>query len=433
MNPPRRAFYGWWVLTGAAVASALGGATTSYGFSLLMVPLTAEFGWSRAALSGAISLARLESGLVGPVEGMLVDRYGARRMMLIGIPLAGLGLALLAFLGPIQQWSGLDSLLLFYLIYVGMVAVGNTFSTNTAPSTAVANWFRRRRGLALGLYSSGHAVGAALWVPVLGYVIQVFSWREAVLMEGIAIVVLGVPAALLVRHSPEPYGQLPDGATPQAPGNSGAARLAALPAEPEFTMRQAVHSRAFWLLAVCFSLRVLVTNAVQVHLAALLQDTGMDALAAAGMVSALAASSIVGRFGMSWLGDVMDKRVVFQAGLVLMVIGVVIVAFAQETWQVLLFLVCYSPAYGGLASLQALLRAEYFGRRAFASIGGAMNAITMAGTIIGPLVAGYLYDVSGSYRTAMIIFAGFGVATIILFSFLRPARVGEATPAAAQP
>jgi MFS family permease len=185
-------------------------------------------------------------------------------------------------------------------------------------------------------------------------------------------------------------------------------------------MGEAMRTRAFWVMALAFALRVAVTNAVQVHLAALLQDAGMAPVAAAGTLSALAATSVVGRFGMSWLGDVVDKRRVYQAGLALMVAGMLIIAFATETWQVLLFLVFYSPAYGGLASLQSLLRGDYFGRRAFASIAGTMNAITMAGTIVGPLFAGFVFDVSGSYRAAMLTFAALGVFTIALFALLGP-------------
>ena len=439
-----RIFYGWWILASAFTATALGGATTSYGFSLFLVPLTREFGWSRLALSGAISLARLESGLIGPIEGLLVDRLGPRKMMLVGIPMAGIGFVLLAQIDWLSLVTRQDPLVVFYVVYVLLVALGNTIGTSLAASTAVANWFIRRRGMALGIFSSGHAIGAALWVPILGYLLQLFGWREALMLEGIAFLVIGIPAALVMRHRPEQYGLRPDGDPPSPPRPAQDPRddngpslsharqhrtprgeeLPPSPEEPGFTTRQALRTRAFWVLAISFALRVMVTNAVTVHLAALSQDLGMSSLQAAGMLSALAALSVVGRLGLPWLGDYFDKRRVYIGALVLMVAGLLVISFAREPWHVLLFLVCYSPAYGGLASLMALLRGDYFGRRAFATIAGTMAPLTTAGTITGPLLAGLVYDITGSYRLAMLFFATCGLANILLIQLLKRPQPG---------
>lgn len=426
-------FYGWRVLAAAFVASGLGGATTSYGFALFLIPLTTEFGWTRAAVSGAIALARLESGLIGPLEGILVDRLGPRAMMLFGFPLAGLGFLLLAQIDSIHTFTGLDTLLVFYIVYVLLVALGNSFAGNMAPATAVANWFVRRRGFSLGVFSSGHAIGAALWIPVLGAVIQLYGWREAVLLEGLALAIIGIPAALVVRHRPEDMGLLPDG-DPVPPPSAAPAATAPPPPprslEPELTVREALRTSAFWVLAATFALRVLVTNAVQVHLAALLQDRGMSPLEAAAMLSALAGISVFGRFGMSWLADYVDVRRVFLVGMLMLNGGLLVVSYATSTWQFVLFMVLYSPAYGGLSALQNVLRGHYFGRRAYGSIAGAMSTIVMVGTIIGPLFAGYMYDQFGSYQLAMQIFVGCGVVTMALFALLKP-RAAYSAPTGA--
>lgn len=175
-----RIFYGWWILAAGFVANGVLGAATSYGTALFLVPLTTEFGWSRAAIATALALARLESGIAGPLEGVLVDRWGPRRVMLIGIPWAAAGFLLWAQISSLSAATGIDVLLVFYFVYVGMVAFGAGLGSSTASTAAVANWFVRRRGFALGILSSGHGLGAAIWVPVLGFLIQVHGWRWAV-------------------------------------------------------------------------------------------------------------------------------------------------------------------------------------------------------------------------------------------------------------
>ncbi len=420
----RGRFYGWWVLGACCVISGLISATQSYGFSLFFVPLATEFGWSRTALSGVMSLARLEGGLFGPIEGLLVDRFGPRRMMLIGLPLIAMGFWLMSQITPLAALSGLDPLLVFYAVWVPFIAGGSALGTTTPATTAVANWFVRRRGFALGIYSASLGVGGASLVPLLAHIIEQDGWRAGAMVGGISVLVLGMPAALLVRHRPEQYGLLPDG---DPPGGTAPATRAETPhiapVEQEFTTRQALRTPAFWVLAFAFAARQMVTSAVTIHLPALVQDLGESAVVAAGAISFSAALSIAGRLGLGWLGDHFDKRVVYLVGLAAMVAGLVVLGFAREPWHVAVALVAYSPAYGGLASLQLALRGDYFGRRSFATIAGAMGPITTVGTITGPLFAGFVFDVSGSYRFAMLGFAGATLLNIALVMALRRPRL----------
>ncbi len=430
MRRLRGVFYGWWVLTSATVTNALFSATTSFGTALFLVPLTLEFGWSRAAVSTALALARLESGIGGPVEGMLVDRWGPRKVMLLGIPIATAGYLLWAHMSDVAAFTGIDVLIVFYLVYVLLVSIGDSFASSTAPTAAVARWFVRRRGFALGVLSSGHGVGAALWVPVLGLIIQQGGWRDAVIFQGAVICLLGLPAVLLMRDNPQKYGLRPDGdpaPVQKAEGDTQKAGPALYPApfdEPEFTTRQALKTSAFWGLAFAFAFRGMVTNAVQVHIAALMQDIGMSPLAAAGVLSALSAVSVVGRFGMGWLGDIFERRRVYLVALILMIVGLLVLAAADQPWYVIPFLALYSPAYGGLATLAAALRGDYFGMRSFGTISGAMGPITTLGTMIGPLFAGFIFDTTGSYKIAMLSFAVCGLISLALM-FLAKRPVGS--------
>lgn len=419
-----RIFYGWWLLAACSVVASIVSATQSYGFSLFFVPLTTEFGWSRAALSGVMSLARLEGGFLGPIEGILVDRFGPRRMMLIGIPIIAVGFFCMSQLSEIAAALSIDTLLAFYGIWVVLIAGGTAIGTSTPAQTAVANWFVRRRGLALGLYSSSIGVGAASLVPFLAHIIETDGWRTAALVAGGTAVVIGLPAALLVRHRPEDYGYLPDGDTQVLPATATInAAPAAVAVEQNFTMRQALATKAFWVLAFAFGFRVMVTSAVIIHLPALLQDMGFGAVEAASAVSAVAALSVAGRLGLGWLGDRWDKRRVYIGALAAMASGLLLLAFAGDAWQIVLFLALYSPAYGGLASLQLALRGDYFGRRAFATIAGAMGPITTVGTITGPLFAGFAFDITGSYRIAMLFFAAATAVNIVLMAALRRPQI----------
>ncbi len=456
MTSQRKVFYGWWILASGFVVVALLSATTSYGTALFLVPLTQEFGWSRTAIATALALARLETGIAGPLEGVMADRWGPRRVMLIGIPLATAGYLLWSQISSLSSLSGIDVLLVFYFAYVGWVAVGAGLGSSPV-NVAVANWFVRRRGFALGIVSSGHGLGAAIWVPALGFVIQAHGWQWALVAQGLGILVIGLPAALVMRHRPEQYGLRPDGDPPTSPesrvqspeseavrrtpnsrlrnqghtasaeGNvvrpgGGVGTRDSGPGTQDYTIGQAVGTSAFWCLAFAFAFRVMVTNAVQVHLAALLQDLGLSPLAAAGWLGTLSALSIVGRFGMGWLGDIFEARRVYMAALVLMVLGMLVLARAEEAWYIVPFLALYAPAYGGLAALPSALRADFFGRRAFGTISGVMGPVTTAGTMIGPLFAGYVFDTTGTYRQALLAFALCGLVSLGLMALAKRPR-----------
>lgn len=399
------------------------------------MPLTLEFGWSRTAIATALALARLETGIAGPVEGVMVDRWGPRRVMLVGIPLATAGYLLWSQISELAHLTGLDVLMVFYFVYVGLVAVGAGLGSSPI-NVAVANWFARRRSFALGTVSAGHGLGAAIWVPVLGYVIQEHGWRWALIIQGLGILAIGLPCALVMRHRPERYGLRPDGDPPPTPPQPAAGgKQPALPTapaaaaveqrveeRPDYTIRQAIATSAFWCLAFAFGFRVMVTNAVQVHLAALLLDLGMSPLSAAGALGLLSALSIVGRLGMGYLGDRFEARRVYMAALVLMVLGMLVLSRADQPWYIVPFLALYAPAYGGLAALPGALRADFFGRRAFGTISGVMGPITTLGTMLGPLFAGYVFDTTGTYRQALLTFA---VCGLISFGLMAMARRPE--------
>jgi len=197
---PFKVFYGWWIVAACfAVALYVGGAVV-YGFTAVFEPIASEFGWSYTQISLAASLRGLEMGLMAPLVGLLVDRWGPRRLTFAGAGLVGIGLMLL---------SQVNSLPMFYGTF-GLVAIGTSACTSTVLMAAVANWFRRRVGIATGITASGFGASGLL-VPVVTHLIDACGWRTAMVILGLEMLVVGLPLSLVLRHQPESYGYLPDG------------------------------------------------------------------------------------------------------------------------------------------------------------------------------------------------------------------------------
>ncbi len=414
-------FYGYWIVLAGALLSAINTGAYFYGFSAFFKPIADDLGTTRAGLSGIISLARLEGGLIGPLEGWLIDKFGARKIMFIGIPLMGAGFILL---------SNVSSILMFTVIFVLCLSLGSALSSFAPTSAAVANWFDRRRSTMFGVMSAGVGMGGLI-VPVVTILIETLGWRTSLVVLGIGIIVIGLPLASIVRHRPEPYGYYPDNEEPPAKtsvatGHSSSDAEHSYDADDGLTVKEALKTSAFWYMAFTFSLRVGTTSAVALHFVPFLTDIGLDIIMAGFITGAMAVISVIGRLLFGWLGDIFPKRLVVAGGLVSLTLGMIALAFSTNIWHVLLALLLYGPSYGGLATMMSAMRAEYFGRRAFATIAGFMGTVMMLGTLSAPVYAGWIFDVTASYRIAFLSFAGLTIAAIFLIlaakkPVLRPA------------
>ena len=419
-------FYGWWIVAAGCAVWAVYGMTGAYGAGLFYKRLLDDFGWGRAQLAGALSLSSLESGLLGGLGGFIVDRYGPRFTMLIGITIMSTGLVLL---------SRIDSLLEFYLIYVVLVGVGSSLSLTVPMDTTVANWFIKRRGTAFGFLRGATALGAA-GVPLLALFIDEFGWRAAYVVSGVGMLAVGIPTALVMRRRPEFYGQRPDGEVrgdQGSPEPGSVAASTAFPAEameaaavtgtagPDaeselgMTAREALRSRAFWMIGLGFGLRLLVSGSVMLHAIPLIEDLGYSSALAASVLGSIGLVSLIGRLGGGWLCDCYgSKRVVVISTLMLAVASLTL-AYAQTLWMVLLFVAIYGPSFGASVAVLPTIRADYFGRRAFGTISGLSGTVQMGGMVLGPLFAAYVHDVTGSYQLAFLIFSALLVVAAGLF------------------
>ena len=425
-------FYGYWVLAAGFTLCVVHGGLYFYGFGAFFKTITEELGTSRAVLSGAFSLARLEGGLIGPAEGWLIDRFGPRKVLLAGIPIMAAGFALM---------SSVTSVVMFYVVFIFCLSFGSSLSSVAPASAAVVNWFQRKRSRMLGIMLAGNGLGSVM-VPVVTLLIIQLGWRQALLVLAALVLVVGWPLALVMRHKPEQYGYLPDGdavaataveaATTSATASSAPGdRADAAEGEDGLTAREALRTPAFWLMSFAFSIRVGVTGSVALHFIPFLTDIGVGLGTAGLMVTAIGVVGITGRVAFGWLGDLFPKRYVVTGGLCSLALGLVVLAFANSLWQVALALVLYAPAYGGLATMMFAMRSEYFGRKSFATIQGFMGSVLVLGTVSGPIYAGWIFDVTHSYRIAFLTFAAASALAILLILAAKPIRPRHAAEAVA--
>ncbi len=399
-----RVFYGWWIVLACWAVTLYGGGAFFFGFSAFFKPISEEFGWSRALTAGAISLSQAEGFIEGPIVGPLVDKFGPRKLMLFGVALASIGFLAL---------SMINGLIMFYLVYVLLLAIGFNTGFFVAAQAAVANWFIRKRSRALGLLSTANGFGGAIMAPLIAAMILGFGWRSAALFLGLGLFAIGIPLAFVVRHRPEQYGYLPDNAKSQdeliatrsgAGGNSGEGSRSNAPAEEiDFTIWEALRTPVFWMLAVAFGLRTMAISATVIHQIPFLTDNGISQQAAAGILALMGLMSIPGRVGFGFLGDYFNKRYLLAIAYLLQAAGILILLTSDSIQQVFLFTVVFGLGWGA-PNLLFALRADYFGRKYFATIAGVEQSIVAIGTVIGPVYAGIIYDINQNYQIAFITF-----------------------------
>lgn len=395
-----RIFYGWWLALAGLLGGTLQGLFFGFGFSAFFLPIQSELQTSRAGLSVAFSLSQLEAGITGPVNGYLIDRLGPRRIMTIGYLIFGCGFMVV---------SQVHSIYAFYAAYV-LMALGSSLSGFLPVSATITNWFARRRAIAVGVSQSGEGLGGML-VPLLALSISTFGWRATALGIGPILMVLGLPVASLFRRRPEEFGLRPDGDRPAALAPVGSASLhpRAEAEETSLTPREALKTPAFWLISAAHSLTLFMVSGVMVHQIPALVSVGLSYNAAAVVLSVNTACTVVGRLAFGFLGDRFNRQYALAACFLLQAVAVVVLASAQSIGMALVFAVLYGFSFGGRGPLLISIRGDFFGPRAFATIMGMSQTVLMAGTIIGPVFAGWVYDVSGSYRVAFMVMAAINV------------------------
>ncbi|HEX9719119.1 MAG TPA: MFS transporter [Ramlibacter sp.] len=397
-------FYGWRMAAAGAGIQFLHAGLLLQAFGAYVAVLSDELGWSKTALSGGAALQSIEGALLGPALGWMVDRFGPRVMVEIGIIAFGLGFMAL---------SQIDTLAGFYAAIL-LIAVGASFSGYFPLSVALVHWFHRRRARALSVMGLGLAAGG-LAVPLVGWAMQSHGWRTTAFASGVLAIVVGWPLARILRRRPADIGETADG-LPPAPPPDGAG--AAEPAGREFSAREALRTRAFWLLALAHGFALLVVSAVNVHAISHMKEGLGYSLAQASLVITLMTVSQAGGVLLgAALGDRWEKRHVAAACMLLHMSGLLMLTYAFHPLMVGAFAVMHGVAWGLRGPFMQAIRADYFGLQAIGMIMGLSAFIISIGQVAGPLVAGVFADLAGNYRggfTMLAVVAGSGSLLFML-------------------
>jgi len=399
-----KAFYGYWIVAATSVCLFITSGCGMYAFSLFVKPLQVDLGWGRGEIMAGFTVYFVMVGLSSPFVGRLVDRYSASRLIATGALISGLGFVLMSTTGYLWQ---------FYLGYA-IVGIGFAAIGHVSVTAVVSKWFRKRRGTAIGIMSTGIGAGGLVMAPVIGgFIIPSFGWRTAYLIIGVVVWVLVIPLALLViKKAPADLGLYPDGEP--APELKGVNEPPAS-APRGLTLRVAVATSALWLIALSY----LVGGFSQVgslqSVAPYLQDIGYPAALAAGALGGLSLGSLIGKFCFGWLCDRILPKYAFAIGLGLQAAGIALLRSVEPASP--LALVWVSALTLGLGAgswlpTMSMLISTNFGLVAYGTIYGVVNLAQSIGTATGPLLSGYMYDVTGGYHWTFIIFIALYVISI---------------------
>jgi MFS family permease len=391
----KKVFYGWWIVIALFLIGFYVSGIAFYGFTAFFEPLIREFGWSYTQVSFAASLRGMEMGIFAPIMGFFVDRLGPKRVVLLGVIAVGLGLISLSFARSLPMFYGGFLLLQF----------GAGGCTVLVGMSAVANWFQRDIGKALGFMASGFGA-SGLMVPLIVAMIDAWDWRATYLILGFGVFLIGIPLSFVIRNRPEPYGLTPDGRPLE---ESAPAAVGSSPAKMPF--KEILRKRPFIFLNLTEFVRLVAVSAVVVHVMPYLSQWGISRTRSSLIAAAIPLCSVIGRVGFGWLGDIFPKRSVMAFSYGLMGLGMLAFCQAQMQWLILLFLLSFPPSYGGATVLRGAILRDYYGRDSFGKTLGIVLGSSSLGGIVGPTLAGWVFDTWGTYR-----FVWYSFSVLLLFT-----------------
>jgi MFS family permease len=388
-------FYGWRMVAASAAVRMLGAGLHSYGFTVFFLPLSQELHLSRTATSFAFSLARAEGAIEGPIVGNLLARYGPRPVMLVAVSLMGLGYLLL---------SQTTTYLAFLIIYTGMISLAHAGGFMHAPMTLTNTWFIRLRARAMTINSAAYGLGGVLLAPLLGMVVHAWGWRWGAALAGMAFLLIGLPLCLMIRNSPESMGLLPDGELDPVELRDSTKSRAPIH-EAEVTAGQAIRSFAFWALVFGAAVRNASYHAISTHFIPLLVWKGMSQQQATLLLSAFAFLGFSSTLIFGWLADTMNKPrlvslILFTAGL-----SILFLIFAHSLAPLAIFILLFTTVEATYPVAWAMV-GDIFGRKHFAKIRGYMSVFYVWGSVLGPVMAGAVWDRWHTYEPMLWVLVG---------------------------
>ena len=398
----RGVYYGWWMLAGSVVAMALGSGVSFWAFGLYIEPFETQFGWSRGEVSGAFSVALLTGALSGPLVGRWIDERGPRQVILAGVVLTALSYLLLATTSEMWQWyawsaiNGVFRQMMFFIPFQALIS----------------RWFDRRRGLALSVLGAGFALGGVVVVPVMRAVIDAVGWAGSFVVSSVAVTAIFLPIGLLlVRNDPSDVGQHPDGVEPV--GTATPSRLGGL------ALGAAMRTPHFWLVSFGLMFYFFGMFGMLVHQVPLYESIGLSRGGAAGVVSLMAACNIPSRLIYGTIADRVTRFELVGIGMcVSLALAMVVLLLDLGLAGIAVFIPLWVIGTGGIPIVETILLTRMFGLAHFGTIFGAVLVIEEVGIVASPTIAGWIFDATGRYDFALVLFAATFVGSASLFALV---------------
>lgn len=404
-----------WIVLGITFFTLLAASGVRFTFGVFLKPLQQEFGWDRAAVSLAASLAVVSYGVMQPVVGGLVDRFGARAVLIASVAVIGLGAVATATV---------DSLWQLYLYYgvLGSIAAGGT-SLVTGAAIA-ARWFEKSRGVAVGILSSGFSAGQLILIPAAMELTVRYGWRTGQVVLGLLLIAVAAPLLWLwMRDDPREKGVAPYGADGDARGGPDAPLTAAGADDDRPTVRPALGTRGFWMLAGSFFIcGYTSTGLIQTHLVAYATDHGFHELSAAGALGIMGAMNVLGTVLSGYLSDRIGKRTLLAAIYFVRALALLFLMTVNDVPALNAFAVIFGLSYIATVPPTSALTADLFHRRSVAALYGMISLSHQIGAGLGSWFGGFVYDRTGSYQMAILSAAllAFSAAAMALGVTRRP-------------
>jgi MFS family permease len=409
-------FYGWYIVAAITFIGAIIGGTTTMGTTALVNPIAATMGWSYAQISLAMTLRGIESGVMNPFVGVMADRWPARRLVLIGIIITGIGLLFL---------SRVNNLPTFYASFI-IMGIGGSLSLQVVPMTVIARWFKTNSGKAYGVMAAGLAGGGFL-IPIVTLMIDTYGWRSFLVGLAVVVLVIGIPLSFVFRDRPENYRLLPDGKLKAGPENSHRLSAQEDSKVTDFSMgiKEAIRTRAFWSVGIAFMLQVAGGSAVLLHIMPYLVSLEIERSTASMIAMFISIVSIPSRFTFGWLSDIFKKKYVAAAAIASTSIGLFLFSNieANSIWIIVGFVIFYGFGRGAQITVMPPIIREHFGPGNFGTIFGLVSIFITVGVITTPPLAGWVFDTRGVYDPIWLIFSGVSMlATIVMLTLPRAHR-----------
>lgn len=394
----KNAFHFGWIIVGFSFVTLALAYGVWYSFSVFFVALLKEFGWSRSMAAGAFSLFVILHSLIGPFVGIMVDRLGPRRVILLGSFFLGVGLALCSL---VKTWWQ------FYIFFGVITAVG-VGSIGWVPNTTIIqHWFKEKRGLPIGIISSGIGIGILVCIPSIQHLITQVGWRMTYRIMAIFIPLIVISMAIVILKRPPQTTQVRDIKEGVSPGivkdplvvnEEWAAR--------SWTIREAIATKPFWFLTLSFFLGNFITQSIFTHQVAFFVDHGLQALFASYIVGIVGIVSIGSKILWGVLSDKIGREITYTIGMACSIFGMIaLIVFSIFPSPILtyFFSLFFGMGYSVTAALPPLITTDFFEGRAYGGIFGSLMTFVGVGGAFGAWFAGFLYDFVGSYVPVFVI------------------------------